>query len=86
MQQKFSTIIQGCMNWGAWGKQLSKNEMISSINHCMENGITAFDHADILAEGLARLRGKLRYRPIGFELLPKKFSLSQLQHLYEVVL
>ncbi len=46
----------------------------------------AFDHAEILVEALARLRGKLSYRPIGFELLPKKFALSQLQHVYEVVL
>jgi 8-oxo-dGTP diphosphatase len=46
----------------------------------------AFDHAEILNMALERLRGKLRYQPIGFELLPKKFTLSQLQHLYEVVL
>lgn len=46
----------------------------------------AFDHADILATALARLKGKLRYEPIGFELLPPKFTLSQLQHLYEAVL
>ena len=46
----------------------------------------AFDHADILQTALTRLRGKLRYQPIGFELLPKKFTLSQLQHLYELVL
>ena len=46
----------------------------------------AFDHAEILQMALARLRGKLRYQPIGFELLPKKFTLSQLQHLYELVL
>jgi 8-oxo-dGTP diphosphatase len=46
----------------------------------------AFDHADILATAIARLRGKVRYEPIGFELLPEKFTLSQLQHLYEAVL
>jgi len=46
----------------------------------------AFDHAKILSVGLKRLKGKLRYEPIGFELLPKKFTLSQLQHLYETVL
>ncbi|MDD9945331.1 MAG: NUDIX domain-containing protein [Myxococcales bacterium] len=46
----------------------------------------AFDHADILQKALERLRGKLRYQPIGFELLPKKFTLSQLQHLYQLVL
>src|SRR2546421_4742124 len=45
----------------------------------------AFDHADILATGLTRLKGKVRYQPIGFELLPPKFTLSQLQHLYEAV-
>jgi len=46
----------------------------------------AFDHADILATALARLKGKVQYQPIGFELLPPKFTLSQLQHLYEAVL
>lgn len=46
----------------------------------------AFDHAEILRLALDRLRGKLRYQPIGFELLPKKFTLSELQHLYELVL
>ena len=46
----------------------------------------AFDHADILQLAVERLRGKLRYQPIGFELLPRKFTLSQLQHLYELVL
>jgi 8-oxo-dGTP diphosphatase len=46
----------------------------------------AFDHAGILRRALERLRGKLRYRPVGFELLPRKFTLSELQHLYELVL
>jgi 8-oxo-dGTP diphosphatase len=46
----------------------------------------AFDHAEILATALARLKAKVRYEPIGFELLPPKFTLSALQHLYETVL
>jgi 8-oxo-dGTP diphosphatase len=46
----------------------------------------AFDHAQILEMALARLRDKLRNQPIGFELLPPKFTLSDLQHLYEAVL
>jgi 8-oxo-dGTP diphosphatase len=46
----------------------------------------AFDHSEILATALERLQGKVRYEPIGFELLPAKFTLSQLQHLYEAVL
>jgi 8-oxo-dGTP diphosphatase len=46
----------------------------------------AFDHANILASAMARLKGKVRYQPIGFELLPPKFTLSDLQHVYEAVL
>jgi 8-oxo-dGTP diphosphatase len=46
----------------------------------------AFDHAHILARARERLRMKVRYEPIGFELLPRKFTLSQLQRLYEAVL
>jgi len=46
----------------------------------------AFDHDKILALAHERLSGKVSYRPIGFELLPNKFALRQLQHLYEVIL
>jgi len=46
----------------------------------------AFDHNRIIDVALARLKGKVRYQPIGFELLPVKFTLSQLQHLYEAIL
>lgn len=46
----------------------------------------AFDHDHILSVGLARLRGKVRYQPIGFELLPPRFTLTELQRLYETVL
>ncbi|MDX2255392.1 MAG: NUDIX domain-containing protein [Pseudanabaenaceae cyanobacterium bins.39] len=46
----------------------------------------AFDHDQILQIAIARLRSKIRYEPIGFELLPKKFTLTQLQKLYETVL
>ncbi len=46
----------------------------------------AFDHETILRTAHERLRGKVRYQPIGFELLPEKFTLRQMQHLYEVIL
>lgn len=46
----------------------------------------AFDHEQIFDIALKRLQGKVRYEPIGFELLPEKFTLSQLQHLYELIL
>lgn len=46
----------------------------------------AFDHADILGMAVKRIRGKLDYTPIGFQLLPPAFTLRQLQHVHEVVL
>jgi 8-oxo-dGTP diphosphatase len=46
----------------------------------------AFDHKKILTLAHERLCGKVRYQPIGFELLPAKFTLRQIQHLYEVIL
>jgi 8-oxo-dGTP diphosphatase len=46
----------------------------------------AFDHAGIIRLSVERLKGKVRYQPIGFELLPAAFTLSELQHLYEAVL
>lgn len=46
----------------------------------------AFDHNLILASALEALKKKMRVEPIGFELLPKKFTLRQLQALYEAVL
>ncbi len=46
----------------------------------------AFDHDRILATARARLQGKVRYQPIGFELLPPKFTLTQLQRVYEKIL
>jgi 8-oxo-dGTP diphosphatase len=46
----------------------------------------AFDHEDILAYALQRLRYKLEYTAVGFELLPEVFTLSELQAAYEIIL
>ena len=46
----------------------------------------AFDHNEIMKTALTRLQGKVRYQPIGFELLPKTFPIRELQKLYEVIL
>ena len=46
----------------------------------------AFDHDRLLTVARERLRGKVSWRPVGFELLPERFTLSQLQQLYETVL
>ena len=46
----------------------------------------AFDHDEILNACFSRLKQSVRSRPVGFELLPPKFTLTELQHLYEAVL
>ena len=46
----------------------------------------AFDHKKILAMAVERLKGKALYAPIVFELLPRKFKLSQLQQVFEIIL
>ncbi len=45
-----------------------------------------FDHAKILDYALERLRNKLEYTTVGFQLLPEKFTLVQLQEVYETIL
>lgn len=46
----------------------------------------AFDHDMILREALSRLRERIHFKPIGFELLPEKFTMKELQSLYEAIL
>ena len=46
----------------------------------------AFDHAEILGMAVKRIRGKLDYAPIGFELLPAAFSLRDLRLVHEAIL
>ncbi|GGE37687.1 aldo/keto reductase [Psychroflexus planctonicus] len=46
-QLKLSTPIQGCMTWGKWGANFSKQAYQQQIESCMASGITTFDHADI---------------------------------------
>ena len=46
----------------------------------------AFDHARILGTLVQRLRGKLDYAALGFQLLPRQFTLRELQTVHEVIL
>jgi 8-oxo-dGTP diphosphatase len=46
----------------------------------------AFDHKDIITIGLERLKAKINYQPIGFELLNSKFPFSDLENLYQTIL
>lgn len=45
----------------------------------------AFDHHNIIEKSIEKVRSRLKYRPIAFELLPEKFTLTQLQQVYESI-
>jgi len=57
-----------------------------AVEDALDHGKLAFDHRDILKMAVQRLQGKVRYAPIGFNLLPTKFTLKELQRFYEVIL
>ncbi len=65
----------------AWGLPAPEPDRVHPLGAPMIS-----DHRRILATALARLRGKLRYRPVVFELMPETFTLSDLQHTVEAVI
>lgn len=52
----------------------------------ISSNLIAFDHAKIIAFAIERLRGKVEYTNIAFNLMPKLFTLTQIQNIYEVIL
>ena len=54
--------------------------------HIRELPKLAFDHAHILEVAISRLRNKITYEPVGFNLLEEKFTFPELLHLYETLL
>lgn len=74
----------------------SSNQVLKSNKHASEvewvelrevfKKDLAFDHEDIIKYALRRLRNKLQYEPIGFELLPNYFTMGELFKLYCVIL
>lgn len=60
-----------------------------SVQELLRSGMVlalAFDHRSILEMAVKRIQGKVRYAPIGFHLLPERFTMAQLQKLYEALL
>lgn len=63
------------------------NYVRQAVWHPVENlPELAFDHANIIARSLEKIRQKIKYTPIAFELLPEKFTLTQLQKVYEAII
>ena len=60
--------------------EVAKWENVNEIDNLM------FDHKEILDEALLKLRYDLLHEPLIFELLPEKFTLTQIQSVYEVIL
>lgn len=67
----------------ALGKNLKLGKSLEAQQHM--GAPVAFDHRRILATALGRLRGKLAYRPVVFDLLPGEFTLLQLQRVVEAL-
>lgn len=64
-----------------------QNGRLQTVNYDIQNeSPLAFDHASIILEGLLRLRGKIEYSDIVFNLVPDVFTITQLQHIYEIIL
>ena len=65
--------------------KLEKSTKIVKGKEVEVNNGLAFDHVEILLEGLLRLRNKIDYTDLAFNLVPDEFTLSDLQMVYEVV-
>lgn len=90
-RQDLPRDIQACSNWFnivRKGENLFlQNEQDSDlILDLSDKGSLAFDHVDIVLTGLMRLKNKIEYTDLVFHLLPKEFTLTELQNVYEAIL
>lgn len=68
-------------------KRKLKEAMIDQYEYeIIENEKLAFDHALVILKGMERLRNKIQYTDIVFRMMPKYFTLGELQKVYEVIL
>jgi hypothetical protein len=92
--------VDGTFDIGAWNEELvlQRYELLYEAGLVPEAGrprkpvadpvpgeAMRYDHRRILATGIARLRAKIKYRPVVFELMPPSFTLGQLQRAVEAL-
>lgn len=70
-------------------KMQKKRKNVTSENYeyvVVENSGIAFDHAEVIALGATRLKNKIEYTDVVFNMMPEYFTLGELQQVYEVIL
>jgi 8-oxo-dGTP diphosphatase len=67
-----------------WSGELDETVRVVDEDGCELE--LAFDHAEIIMAAITRLRGKIWYAPVAFELMPPEFTLAELRAVYEMVL
>jgi len=80
-----STAYYALINVEEHNKELTKKHSAEWFN-IQDIPALIFDHNEMISQAIKRLRYKASTEPIGFELLPEKFTMRQLQKLYEAIL
>lgn len=70
----------------AIGKELKERTTDRYKFNILKNDKLAFDHAKIIVSGIARLKNKISYTDIVFNMMPEYFTLGELQQVYEIIL
>ena len=83
--------IPGIISLSLQNEETILTAVLSTENSEAEPAITAnnglaFDHAKIISAAIQRMRGKLEYTDLAFCLMPEKFTLTELQQVYETIL
>ena len=66
--------------------EVVEGKVVKTSREVIESEGIAFDHAKMIEYGIERLKNKIEYTDIAFNLMPELFTLSELQQVYEVVL
>ena len=82
--QRYELLFEACVVPEAWGEGDGESSA-SAAASLLPGAAMSNDHRRILATGMARLRAKIKYRPVVFELMPEEFSLLQLQQAVEAL-